>query len=181
MTVSRDSFSDSCGWEASTTQLALNSGQSLNSRQACKRDICICLFTTSDSNSEARISSPKRLVMSSSSVIRLVTRPSITACLRPAFRPIRRAPLPALAVQAGCGKSAFSTTSVKKSQPGHEEETFEEFSARYVSFGQLDKASLGQPGTVGRITRLLQKEAVRRWNMARRDAYIWCEQIRERI
>jgi hypothetical protein len=27
---------------------------------------------------------------------------------------------------------------VRKNQPGHEEETFEEFSARYMSFYQLD-------------------------------------------
>jgi hypothetical protein len=78
------------------------------------------------------------LLMASTSVIRLAARPPISSCLRPAFRSIRRAPLPAPAVQSGCAKSAFSTTSVWKNQPGHEEETFEEFSARYMSFHQLD-------------------------------------------
>jgi hypothetical protein len=81
---------------------------------------------------------PMRLLMASTSVIRLAARPPISSCLRPAFRSIRRAPLPVSAVQPGYAKSAFSTTSVKKNQPGHEEETFEEFTARYTSFPPLE-------------------------------------------
>jgi hypothetical protein len=75
-----------------------------------------------------------RLLMASTSVIRLAARPPLSSCLRPAFRSVRRAPLPLAAAQSGCAKLAFSTTSVKKNQPGHEEETFEEFTARYMSF-----------------------------------------------
>jgi hypothetical protein len=94
------------------------------------------------------------LLMASTSVLRLAVRPPISSCLRPAFKSIRRTPLPAPAVQSGCAKSAFSTTSVWKNQPGHEEETFEEFSARYMSFHQR---GIPRPLPLGRVDVVLMR------------------------
>lgn len=94
------------------------------------------------------------LLMASTSVLRLAVRPPISSCLRPAFKSIRRTPLPAPAVQSGCAKSAFSTTSVWKNQPGHEEETFEEFSARYMGFHRRD---IPRPLPLGRVDVVLMR------------------------
>ena len=106
--------------------------------QGCRRDIFNLPLHAHQPTIRSFESLPMGLLMASTSVIRLAARPPISSCLRPAFRSIRRAPLPAPAVQSGWAKSTFSTTSVWKNQPGHEEETFEEFSARYMSFHQLD-------------------------------------------
>merc|ERR1711977_352844 len=65
--------------------------------------------------------------MASLSILRLAARPSASTLCRPCTRTIRRAPLVAQSISA---KSPFSSTAVHRSS-GHEEETFEEFSARY--------------------------------------------------
>ncbi|KIW54232.1 hypothetical protein PV05_06603 [Exophiala xenobiotica] len=65
--------------------------------------------------------------MASLSILRLAARPSASTLFRPCTRTIRRAPLVAQSISA---KSPFSSTAVHRSS-GHEDETFEEFSARY--------------------------------------------------
>ncbi|KAK4938375.1 Cytochrome c oxidase subunit 6 [Elasticomyces elasticus] len=65
--------------------------------------------------------------MASLTILRLTARPATSALFRPCTRSIRRAPAIGQAVSA---RSPFSSTSIRKSG-GHEEETFEEFSARY--------------------------------------------------
>ncbi|KAJ9494050.1 Cytochrome c oxidase subunit 6 [Exophiala xenobiotica] len=65
--------------------------------------------------------------MASLSIFRLAARSSASTLCRPCTRTIRRAPLVAQSISA---KSPFSSTAVHRSS-GHEEETFEEFSARY--------------------------------------------------
>jgi hypothetical protein len=102
------------------------------------------------------------LPMASTSVLRLAVRPPISSCLRSAFKSTRRAPLSVPAVQSGCAKSAFSTTSVWRNQPGHEEETFEEFSARYMSFQQSD---IPLPPPLGRVDVIPGAVVIRRCSM----------------
>lgn len=65
--------------------------------------------------------------MASLPILRLAARPAASTLCRPCTRTIRRAPLVAQSISA---KSAFSSSAVQRSS-GHEEETFEEFSARY--------------------------------------------------
>ncbi|KAK5058674.1 Cytochrome c oxidase subunit 6 [Exophiala bonariae] len=63
--------------------------------------------------------------MASLSILRLTARP-VTSVFRPCARSVRRAPVLAQSVNT---RAPFSSTAARKS--GHEEETFEEFSARY--------------------------------------------------
>ncbi|KAJ9616228.1 cytochrome c oxidase subunit 6, mitochondrial [Exophiala oligosperma] len=65
--------------------------------------------------------------MASLPILRLAARPAASTLCRPCTRTIRRAPLVAQSLSA---KSSFSSSAVQRSS-GHEEETFEEFSARY--------------------------------------------------
>ncbi|KIW18705.1 cytochrome c oxidase subunit 6, mitochondrial [Exophiala spinifera] len=65
--------------------------------------------------------------MASLPILRLAARPAASSLCRPCTRTIRRAPLVAQSVSA---KSSFSSSAAQRSS-GHEEETFEEFSARY--------------------------------------------------
>ncbi|KPI44469.1 Cytochrome c oxidase subunit 6, mitochondrial [Cyphellophora attinorum] len=63
-------------------------------------------------------------------VIRLAARQSSASALRSAARPVSRASSLAT-TKTIAQKSAFSSCAVRRSGSGHEEETFEEFSARY--------------------------------------------------
>ncbi|KAI1615303.1 cytochrome c oxidase subunit VA [Exophiala viscosa] len=65
--------------------------------------------------------------MASLSILRLTARPATSALFRPCTRSIRRAPALGQTLSA---RAPFSSTSIRKSA-GHEDETFEEFSARY--------------------------------------------------
>ncbi|KAF7506457.1 Cytochrome c oxidase subunit 6 [Endocarpon pusillum] len=68
--------------------------------------------------------------MAATSVLRFSARTPTTAFFRPALRPARRAPVATLATSLGSAKAGFGSTSARRSS-GHEEETFEEFTARY--------------------------------------------------
>ncbi|KAI1622160.1 cytochrome c oxidase subunit VA [Exophiala viscosa] len=63
--------------------------------------------------------------MASLSILRLTARPATSALFRPCTRSIRRAPALGQTLSA---RAPFSSTSIRKSA-GHEDETFEEFSA----------------------------------------------------
>jgi hypothetical protein len=67
--------------------------------------------------------------MASLSMLRLTVRPATFTLLRPCTRSLRRAPAVA---QSACARAAFSSSTLRRSA-GHEDETFEEFSARYGS------------------------------------------------
>lgn len=78
--------------------------------------------------------------MASTTFFRLAAR-NTTTFARPCARPIFRAPTLATP-KSIAQKSAFSSCAVRRSG-GHEEETFEEFSARYALSGltQLVRAT----------------------------------------
>ncbi|KIW99372.1 uncharacterized protein Z518_11360 [Rhinocladiella mackenziei CBS 650.93] len=65
--------------------------------------------------------------MASISILRLTARPATSTLFRPCTRPFRRAPAIPQSVSA---RSPFSSTAIQRSA-GHEDETYEEFSARY--------------------------------------------------
>ncbi|KAL2423776.1 Cytochrome c oxidase subunit 6, mitochondrial [Exophiala dermatitidis] len=66
--------------------------------------------------------------MASLAIFRFAARPATSTLFRPCAQPVlRRAPAAAQAVSA---RSPFSSSAIQQSA-GHEDETFEEFSARY--------------------------------------------------
>ncbi|OCT52465.1 Cytochrome c oxidase subunit 6, mitochondrial [Cladophialophora carrionii] len=65
--------------------------------------------------------------MASLAVFRLTARPATSTLFRPCIRSLRRAPAIAQNVSA---RASFSSSAIQRSA-GHEDETFEEFSARY--------------------------------------------------
>ncbi|EXJ93660.1 cytochrome c oxidase subunit 5a [Capronia coronata CBS 617.96] len=65
--------------------------------------------------------------MASLAILRLTARPATSTLFRPCAQSLRRAPAVAQSISA---RSPFSSTAIQRSG-GHEEETFEEFSARY--------------------------------------------------
>jgi hypothetical protein len=97
----------------------------------------------------------QRRTMASTSIFRLAARAPVSTVFKPALRSFRQAPLVASQVQSGCARSAFST-SLRRTSAGHEEETFEEFSARYDNpHGQVEapsyKAASRRCSRIGRI------------------------------
>ncbi|OAL33109.1 cytochrome c oxidase subunit 6, mitochondrial [Fonsecaea nubica] len=65
--------------------------------------------------------------MASLAMFRLTARPATSAFLRPCTRSFKRAPA---VTQSFSARSPFSSSAIQRSA-GHEDETFEEFSARY--------------------------------------------------
>ncbi|KAJ9617275.1 Cytochrome c oxidase subunit 6 [Cladophialophora chaetospira] len=65
--------------------------------------------------------------MASLAMLRLTARPATSTLFRPCTRSLRRAPAIAQSVSA---RATFSSSAIQRSA-GHEDETFEEFSARY--------------------------------------------------
>lgn len=68
--------------------------------------------------------------MASANLLRLAARQSSSALYRSSYRPLTRTPALASPSQFLLNRSPFSSCAVRRS--GHEDETFEEFSARYV-------------------------------------------------
>jgi hypothetical protein len=86
--------------------------------------------------------------MASATVFRLAAR-STSAAIRSSARPNFLARIPA-APRSVAPKSAFSSCAIRRSG-GHEEETFEEFSARYTTLSRRDQSILRtKPGSTGR-------------------------------